>query len=148
MGDYFLYSLGVAMLSAVLNTPIAVDISLQIMRAFVEIRKLALSQYSTENRLAHVEQKQIEVDAWRVEADVRQAETEKRQTSADVKINQILEAIEQKKSIPNQKVFYNGQIFDAHKLVFDIVSSATDEIILIDNYTHERGCRLPQAPAS
>ncbi len=118
---------GVAMLSAVLNTPIAVDISLQIIRAFVEIRKLALSQYSTENRLAHIEQKQVEVDAWRVKA-------EKRQTSADKKINQLFEAIDQKKTIPNQKVFFDGHIFDAHKLVSDIIGSATEEIILIDNY--------------
>ncbi len=118
---------GVAMLSAVLNTPIAVDISLQIMRAFVEIRKLALSQYSTENRLANVEQKQIAMEK-------RQIKTEQHQETANKKINQILEAINQKKSIPNQKVFYDGQIFDAHTLVSDIIGSATHEIILIDNY--------------
>jgi hypothetical protein len=38
---------------------------------------------------------------------------------------------------PNQGVFFDGQIFDAHKLVSDIIRSAKKSIVLIDNYVDD-----------
>ncbi len=135
---------GVAMLSAVLNTPIAVEISLKIMRAFVEIRKLALSQYNTENRLTHLEKKHIEVEMRQIKTEERQIKTEEKQVEikqqqlqTEEKLSQLFEAIDEKKLTPNQGVFFDGQIFDAHKLVSDIISTAQSNIILIDNYVDD-----------
>ena len=66
---------------------------------------------------------------------------EKRQISyeikTDTKINQILNALEDKTLKPKQGIFYNGQIFDAYVFVNDLLKLATTEIILIDNYIDE-----------
>ena len=40
-------------------------------------------------------------------------------------------------SLPNQGVFFDGQIFDAYKLISDIIKKAKKSIILIDNYIDE-----------
>jgi hypothetical protein len=39
--------------------------------------------------------------------------------------------------LPTQGVFFDGQIFDAYKLMSKIIRSANNEIILIDNYIDE-----------
>ena len=38
---------------------------------------------------------------------------------------------------PNQGIFFNGQIFDAYKLLSDIIRSARKSIVLIDNYVDD-----------
>lgn len=104
---------GVSMLSAVIKTHIAVEVSVRIIRAFVEIKRLALSKPHIQKRVEQLEVKQIETDS---------------------KLIQLFKAIDDRSIIPNQGVFFDGQIFDAHKLVSDIVRKAKKQIVLIDNY--------------
>lgn len=107
---------GVAMLASVLKTKTAVDISIRLIRTFVALRKIN-NQYSVLfNRIEFVEKKQIE---------------------ADNHFNKIFSALEKRDTIPDQGIFFNGQIFDAYKFVADIIKSATTSIILIDNYIDE-----------
>lgn len=107
---------GVAMLSSVLNTETAIEASIQIMQAFVTMRKFLLNNASVFQRLDHVELKQLKTDE---------------------KIEQIFEALEAGKPLPEKGVFFDGQIFDAYELVSKLIRSAKKEIILIDNYIDE-----------
>ena len=104
---------GVAMLSAVLRSDIAIKVSIQIMQAFVEMKKFITSNAGIFQRLDNVEKKQI---------------------ITDEKFEQIFKALEDKSTIAKQGIFYNGQIFDAYTLIADIIRSAKKSIILIDNY--------------
>lgn len=107
---------GVAMLSAVLNTKVAVEVSLQIIRAFIEMRKVITNNALVLQRLERIENKQIETDH---------------------KFEQVFKALEQKNNKPNQGIFFDGQIFDAYVFVSDIIKQANNSIILIDNYVDE-----------
>ncbi len=104
---------GVAMLSAVIRTPIAIDISLQIIRAFVEMRKLMTENAVLFQRLDRMEFKQLETDQ---------------------KFEQVFKALESHQPQPDKGIFYDGQVFDAWTFVSDIIRSANQSIILIDNY--------------
>ena len=108
---------GVAMLSGVLKSDIAVRISVQIMSEFVAMRKIIQTNSLIFSRLDTLEQKQI----------VNKIDTDK-------KFNQIFDALANNNDIPKQKIFFDGEVFDAHKLVSDIIRSAKKEIILIDNF--------------
>lgn len=104
---------GVAMLSAVLRSDTAIKISVQIIQAFVEMRKYIADNGYILQRLERVEQVQIE---------------------ANHKFEQIFNALESKTHQPEKGIFYDGQIFDAYTFVADIVRSAKSSIVLIDNY--------------
>ncbi|MCE2769399.1 MAG: ORF6N domain-containing protein [Saprospiraceae bacterium] len=107
---------GVAMLSAVLRSKIAVQISIQIINAFVEMRKFIANHYGLLQRMEGIERKQIETDQ---------------------KFEQVFKALESKNAIPNQGVFFEGQVFDAYELASKIIRSAKKSIVLIDNYIDE-----------
>ena len=107
---------GVAMLSAVLRSKTAVKVSIQIMQAFVEIRKFIFSHAGLFQRLEKVEEKQ--------------AETEQQ-------FERIFSALENKTLIPSQGIFYDGEIFDAYYLVVKLIKTAKTSIVLIDNYIDE-----------
>lgn len=104
---------GVAALSAVLTNDRAIEMNLLIMRAFVAMRKYLSVNAGVFQRLEKIEQKQIETDT---------------------KFEQIFDAIESKDIQPKQGVFFDGQVFDAHKFVADLIRSAKISIVLIDNY--------------
>lgn len=107
---------GVAMLSAVLNSHVAIQVSIQIMQAFVAMRKFLQDNATVFQRLDQVELKQIKTDE---------------------KIEQIFNALEAGRPKPDKGIFFEGQIFDAYVLVADIIKKAKTEIILIDNYVDE-----------
>ncbi|MDP4579726.1 MAG: ORF6N domain-containing protein [Saprospiraceae bacterium] len=107
---------GVAMLSAVLRSKIAVQISIQIINAFVEMRKFIANHYGLLQRMEGIERKQIETDQ---------------------KFEQVFKALESKNAIPNQGVFFHGQVFDAYELASKIIRSAKKSIVLIDNFIDE-----------
>ena len=107
---------GVAMLSAVLRSATAVKVSIQIIQAFVEMKKFITTNAAIFQRLEKVELKQIETDK---------------------KFEQIFKAIEDKSIKPKQGIFFNGQIFDAYKFVSGLVRKANNSILLIDNYIDE-----------
>jgi hypothetical protein len=107
---------GVAMLSSVLNSEIAIQTSIQIMQAFVSMRKFLLNNASVFQRLEQVELNQLK---------------------SNERIDKIFSALEKSNTLPAQGVFFNGQIFDAYELMSRIIRSAKKEIILIDNYIDE-----------
>ncbi len=104
---------GVSMLSAVLKSKIAVDVSVKIMRAFVAMRRLINSNPEIFRRLSTLEVKQLETDK---------------------KMDDVLNALESGTITPKQGIFYDGQIFDAYKFVSDLFRSAKESIVIIDNY--------------
>jgi hypothetical protein len=107
---------GVSMLSAVLRSETAVQVSIKIMNAFVDMRKFISTNAGIFQRLDKVEQKQIETDH---------------------KFEQLFKALEDKSIKPKQGIFYDGQVFDAYVFVADLIKSAKKSIILIDNYIDE-----------
>ena len=104
---------GVAMLSGVLKSEIAVQVSIQIMNAFVNMRKFINSNAQIFQRLDRVEIKQLEHDK---------------------KFNEIFDTIQSKDIKPEKGIFFDGQIFDAYKFVSDLIKNSKKAIILIDNY--------------
>ncbi|MBI2102781.1 ORF6N domain-containing protein [Candidatus Woesearchaeota archaeon] len=104
---------GVAMLSAVLKSDTAVKISIQIMSAFVAMRRFIASNAQIFQRLDNVERKQV---------------------IHDQKFEQVFDAIQSKDLKPEKGIFFDGQIFDAYKFVSDIIRTADKSIIIIDNY--------------
>lgn len=104
---------GVAMLSAILRSDTAIKTSIQIINAFVAMRRFIATNARIFQRLDTVERKQLE---------------------ADEKFKKIFNAIEAKEVIPKQGIFFDGQIFDAYKFVSDLFRSAKKSIIIIDNY--------------
>jgi hypothetical protein len=104
---------GVAMLSAVLRSETAVKMSIQIMSAFVAMRRFIASNAQVFQRLDTLEVKQLETDK---------------------KIERVLNAIESKEIQPKQGIFFDGPIFDAYQFVSDLFRSAEESIVIIDNY--------------
>ena len=103
---------GIAMLSSVLKSEVAAKASINIMRAFVEMRKFLISNNEMFARLDRVELKQLETDK---------------------KLEEVFDYIATTKEV-KQKIFFNGQIYDAFSLMVEIVEKAEKELILIDNY--------------
>jgi hypothetical protein len=112
---------GVAMLSAVLKSQTAIKVSLQIMKAFVAMRKTMAATGNMIQRIEGVEKKLLQTDE---------------------KFEKIFTALEQKDSLPTQGIFFNGQIFDAYKFVADIIRKAKHSIVLIDNYVDDNTLQL------
>ncbi len=104
---------GVSALSSVLTSKLAIDIHINIIRAFVNMKKVISSNALIFQRLDLLEQKQFK---------------------ADNEINMILNAIEDKSIKPKQGIFYDGQVYDAYIFVSDLIKNAKQSIILIDNY--------------
>lgn len=104
---------GVAMLSAVLRSETAVKVSIQIINAFVAMRRLISANAQIFRRLDTIETKQLETNK---------------------KIEHVLNAIESKEIQLKQGIFFDSQIFDAYKFVADLIRTAQKSIILIDNY--------------
>ncbi|WP_029408446.1 ORF6N domain-containing protein [Thiomicrorhabdus sp. Milos-T2] len=107
---------GVSMLSAVLRSKVAIEISVQIMDAFVVMRRFVNQHALVFERMNALEHKQYATDS---------------------KVDAILNAIESNQTIPNQGVFYKGQIFDAYQFAGDLIRSAKSHLVLIDNYVDD-----------
>jgi hypothetical protein len=105
---------GVAMLSGILRSKRAIEVSIRIMNAFVLMRRFLSKNAEIFQRLDRVELKQIEHDN---------------------NFEKIFKALETEK--PKQGIFYNGQIFDAYVFICDLIRTAKNKIILIDNYIDE-----------
>lgn len=103
---------GIAMLSAVLKSDVAVEVSIKIMNSFVEMRNFLLSNREMFARLDRVELKQLETDR---------------------KLEEVFNYIASNTEV-KQNVFFDGQIYDAFSFIVGLVKKANKEIILIDNY--------------
>ena len=114
---------GVAMLSSVLRSKTAIEVNIQIMRAFVSMRHFMVNNASVFSRLETIEYHQLEMQQ-------HQQETDKR-------IDEVFRRLDEGNAKPKQGVFYNGQVYDAYTFVSDLIKSAKKRIILIDNYVDE-----------
>ncbi|MBQ7140773.1 MAG: ORF6N domain-containing protein [Bacilli bacterium] len=113
--SYVFTEQGVAMLSSVLRTEVANRVSVEIMRAFVSMRK-----YISTNLL---EQKYINNQVMKNTEDIKLLQESFKQFDKNRKLNEI---------------FYQGQIYDAYSLLIDILNSADENIIIIDNYIDKK----------
>ena len=104
---------GVAMLAGVLKSGTAVKISIMIIEAFVAMRKLIQANGQIFQRLDMVEVKLLENDQ---------------------KFEKVFVALESKDRIPEQGIFFEGQIFDAYNFVSDLLRKAEKSIVIADNY--------------
>ena len=107
---------GVAMLSAVLKSDTAVQISVQIINTFVAMRKAIQGNASIYHRLDYLERKNTETDQ---------------------KLEQVFKALESKNEAPSTGIFFDGQVFDAYSFIADIIKQAEKSIIVVDNYVDE-----------
>ena len=104
------------MLSTVLRGELAVKQSIFIMRAFREMRHFIANNAVLFDKISSVELRQLEY-----------------QKQADKKFDQLFEYIgEHTETL--QKIFFDGQIYDAFSLLIELIQKAEQEIILIDGY--------------
>lgn len=109
---------GVAMLSSVLRSEIAIKASVCIMRAFVEMRHFIANNAAMFDQIRAVELRQLEY-----------------QKSTDERFERVFDYMESHDA-PKQKVFFEGQIYDAFELLVELVERAEKKIVLIDNYVN------------
>ena len=103
---------GIAMLSGLLKNDIAIQVSINIMNAFVEMRKFLAVNGQLFERLTNVEYKLLEHDK---------------------KFDKVFDQLQNEENI-KQKIFFEGQIYDAYSLIIDIFKKANKKILIIDNY--------------
>jgi len=109
---------GIGMLSSVLRSETAVEVNIRIMRAFTAIPDIVNNNVLMMQRILNIEQ---------------------HQTETDEKVNQIITTIE--KRLPEQQpeqIFATGCVWDAWTYVSDLVRSAKQRIVLIDNFVDDR----------
>lgn len=111
---------GVAMLSGVLRSETAVRVSIQIINAFVTMRRFLTYNAQLFQRIDSIERRQI-----------------KYEMVTDKKLAEILDKLQSDKLEPKQGIFFDGQIFDAYKFVSSLIRKAESSILLIDNYIDE-----------
>ena len=107
---------GISMLASVLHSKVAVQVSINIMRTFVEMRRFIANNALLFEKVSDIELKQLEY-----------------QKSTDEKFNKVFRYIEDHAE-SEQKVFFDGQIYDAFSLITSIIQKAQKEIIIIDGY--------------
>lgn len=107
---------GIAMLSAVLRSDVAIQVSIKIMNTFVEMRHFMANSSLVLNRINEIEVKQLVY-----------------QKDAEEKFDKIFTYISEHEEV-SQKIFFEGQIYDAFSLLTELIAKAKTEIVLIDNY--------------
>ena len=114
---------GVAMLSTVLRSETAVNVSIHIMDAFTAMRHFIASNAQVFQRLEVMEKNQLALNAHQIETDHKLEEVFRRLDDGSVK--------------QEQGIFFDGQIFDAYMFINDRLREAKKRIVLIDNYIDE-----------
>ena len=103
------------MLAGVLKNKIAVKVSINIIKSFIEMRKFISTNGQVFERLTNVEYKLLEHDK---------------------KFDEVFNQLQHEENI-KQKIFFEGQIYDAYSLIIDIIKKANQKILIIDNYVDE-----------
>jgi hypothetical protein len=119
LGGYLPYVFteqGVAAVAGVLKSEKAAEVSITIARAFVAMRKFLFQNASVFQRLDRIELKQIQTDE---------------------KFERIFKALESGQATPDMGIFFDGQVFDAYTFAANLIKSANQSIVLIDNYIDE-----------
>lgn len=107
---------GIAMLSEILKSEVAVQVSIKIMDAFVEMRKFINTNKNLFEKVINIENK-----------------IDKKFTGQDKKFDIIFDQLQLEENI-EQRVFFEGQIYDAYSLIVDIIKRANKKVLIIDNY--------------
>ena len=121
---------GVAMLSGVLKSSTAVEANIRIMRAFVSMRHFMVNNAAIFQRLETIEFNQLE-------SNKVQTKILAHQEVQDHRIDEIFRRLDEGMYKPKQGIFFDNQIYDAYSFVSELVKSAKQRIILIDNYVDE-----------
>ena len=103
---------GVMMLAGMLKSSIAIEVSKKIIVAFVAMRKFINENKDIFKRINNIEIKMLEYNE---------------------NFEKIFDALEPRR-IERQKIFFNGEIYDAYSLIIELIKKATQRIIIIDNY--------------
>ena len=110
---------GIAMLSGILKSEVAVQVSIKIMDAFVEMRKFISINKSLFEKVISIENKM-----------------DKKFIEYDKKFDIIFDQLQLEANI-KQRVFFEGQIYDAYSIIIDIIKKANKKVIIIDNYVDD-----------
>lgn len=109
---------GVAQLSAVLKSDTAIEVSIRIMDAFVAMRRFISTNAEMFQRIERLES---------------------HQTSTDEKVEHIMKRMDElAPAITPEQIFATGCVWDAWDYVSQLVRSAKQRIVLIDNFVDER----------
>lgn len=106
---------GIAMLSGLLKNEIAIQVSINIMDAFVEMRKFLMANGQIFERLTNIEFQLLEHDK---------------------KFEKVFNQLQSEENI-KQRIFFKGQIYDAYHLIIELIKKANSKIVIIDNYIDE-----------
>ncbi len=104
------------MLSGVLKNDIAIEVSINIMRAFIEMRKFINTNKNLFEKIINIENK-----------------IDKKFIEHDKKFDIIFDQLQLGENI-KQRIFFDGQIYDAYSIIIDIIKKANKKILIIDNY--------------
>ena len=118
---------GIAMLSTVLRSQQAININIQIMRAFNTMRHFIATNAQVFQRLEVIEHTQLSLVA-------HQEELAAHQTSTDQKLEEVFHRLDEGAATPKEAIFYEGQFFEARVLLEQIIKTATKRVIIIDGY--------------
>ena len=103
---------GIAMLAGVLKNDIAVKVSINIIKSFIEMRKFISLNGQVFERLTNVEYQLQEHNK---------------------KFDEVFNQLQLGENI-KQRIFFDGQIYDAYSIIIDIIKKANKKILIIDNY--------------
>lgn len=110
---------GIIMLSGLLKNEIAVDVSIKIIEAFIKMRNFINGNRNLLERVISIENK-----------------VDKKFNDYDSKFDKVFNEL-QKNIEFKQKIFFEGQIYDAYNLVISILKKADNKILIIDNYVDD-----------
>ena len=109
---YVFTEYGITMLAGLLKSEVAVNVSIKIVNTFIEMRKFISANGQLFERLTNVEYKLLEHDK---------------------KFDEVFNQLQLEENI-KQKIFFEGQIYDAYSIIVDIIKKANKKILIIDNY--------------
>ena len=124
---------GVSMLATVLHSGVAVQVSVSIVRAFVQMRHFISANGSLFARLNSVEKKQIETEG---KLNRNLLRIDEKLDINEKNFEKVFDALAAA-DLPKQGVFCDGQIFDSYKFVSDLIRKAKTSIVLVDNYVDD-----------
>ena len=118
---------GVAMLSTVLRSQQAININIQIMRAFNAMRHFIAANAEVFQRLEVIEHTQLSLVA-------HQEKMANRQDVTDKKLEDVFRRLDEGAIAPKEAIFFEGKFFEARLLLEQIIKTATKRVIIIDGY--------------
>ena len=108
---------GISMLAGVLKNEVAIQVSINIIRAFIEMRKFIITNGQVFQEINSIKCKLLEHDE---------------------KFDEVFDELQRKQETEfKQSIFFDGQIYDAYSLIIDIIKKAKQKILIIDNYVDD-----------